>query len=107
MLVENFILLLLFEIHLESYTLFFYPQAHQQNVIVEWKCKHIVETKLTLLAQASLFLSFCANAFEIAANLINLLPSPVLQNQSPHFMVYHKSPGYTFLKTFGYEWPDL
>lgn len=84
------------------------PHTHQQNGIVERKHRHIVEIGLTLLAQASLPFSFWANAFETATYLINLLPTPILQNRSPYFMVYHKPPDYFFLKIFGCEcWPNL
>lgn len=79
------------------------PHTHQQNGLIEWKHQHIVEIGLTLLAQASLPLSFWNDVFETATYLINLLPTPVLCNKSPYFMVHHKPPEYSFLKSFGYE----
>jgi hypothetical protein len=46
--------------------------------------------------------------FLISAYLINCLPSPVTKNKSPLEILYHKTPDYNFLKTFGCAcWPHL
>jgi len=56
---------------------------------------------LTLLAAASLPIKFWGEAFTTATYLINILPSPVLHNKSPHLLLFHTAPNYTLLKTFG------
>uniref|UniRef100_A0A2N9HK34 Integrase catalytic domain-containing protein n=1 Tax=Fagus sylvatica TaxID=28930 RepID=A0A2N9HK34_FAGSY len=84
------------------------PHTHQQNGSVERKHRHIVETGLTLLATASVPFSYWDEAFLTSAYLINCLPSPVTKNKSPLEILYHKTPDYNFLKTFGYAcWPHL
>lgn len=75
--------------------------THQQNGLVERKHRHITETGLTLLAQSGLPMSFWWSSFHTATFLINRLPTPVLQHQSPYFRLYGKKPDYVFLKSFG------
>ena len=77
------------------------PHTHQQNGSVERKHRHITETGLALLAQASLPLHFWDEAFLTATYLINRLPSPVTQLKSPYEILNHHKPDYTFLKCFG------
>jgi hypothetical protein len=73
---------------------------------VERKHRHIVETGLTLLATASVPLKFWDSAFEAATYLINRLSSKVTNHKSPYECLFHISPDYQFLKTFGCEyWP--
>jgi hypothetical protein len=84
------------------------PHTHQQNGSVERKHHHNVETGLTLLASSSVPFSYWDEAFLTAAYLINYLPSPITQHKSPIDILYHKSPDYKFLKTFGCAcWPHL
>jgi histone deacetylase 1/2 len=59
------------------------PHAHQQNVSVERKNRHIVEVGLDLLANASMPLKFWDEAFQTATHLINMLPSKVIKNVTP------------------------
>jgi hypothetical protein len=61
-----------------------------------------------LLATASVPFSYWDEAFLTSAYLINCLPSPVTKNKSPLEILYHKTPDYNFLKTFGCAcWPHL
>jgi hypothetical protein len=84
------------------------PHTHQQNGSVERKHKHIVETDLTLLANASLSLSYWDEAFTTTCFLINRLPSPVIHNKSLFEILFHQLPDYNFLKVFGCAcWPHL
>ena len=84
------------------------PHTHQQNGSVERKHRHIVETGLTLLANASVPFSYWDEAFLTSTYLINCLPSLVTKNKSPLEILYHKTPDYNFLKTFGCAcWPHL
>ncbi len=84
------------------------PHTHQQNGSAERKHKHIVETDLTLLANASLSLSYWDEAFTTTCFLINRLPSPVIHNKSLFEALFHQLPDYNFLKGFGCAcWPHL
>lgn len=77
------------------------PYTSEQNGISERKHRHITETALPLLAQSHLASNYWVDAFLTAVYLINRLPTPVLQNQSPYFKLLHKHPDYSLLKTFG------
>ncbi|KAH9646728.1 retrovirus-related pol polyprotein from transposon RE1 [Citrus sinensis] len=77
------------------------PHTHHQNGVVERKHRHIVETGLTLLAQAQMPLSLWWESFHTASFLVNRLPTPVLNNISPFEKLHNRKPDYQFLKTFG------
>ena len=77
-----------------------HPHTHEQNGKVERKHRHVVETGLTLLAQASLPLKYWWHAFSSAIFLINRLPTPVLSMPSPFELVYKRKPYYMQLKVF-------
>ncbi|GAU26774.1 hypothetical protein TSUD_317720 [Trifolium subterraneum] len=79
------------------------PHTHHQNGLVERKHRRLVETGLTLLSQANIPLKFWDHAFITATFLINRLPTPVLNNQSPYYAL-HKYPDYKSLKVFGRAW---
>ncbi|KAB1213363.1 Retrovirus-related Pol polyprotein from transposon TNT 1-94 [Morella rubra] len=84
------------------------PHIHQQNGVIERKHKHIVESGLALLAHASLPKRFWIDAFKTAVYLINRLPNPVITNQSPYFLLFHKHPDYNSLRMFGFAcYPHL
>jgi hypothetical protein len=59
------------------------PHAHQQNGSAERKHRHIVEVGLALLANASMPLKFWDDAFITATFLINMLPSKVIDFETP------------------------
>jgi histone deacetylase 1/2 len=83
------------------------PHAHQQNGSVERKHRHIVEVDLSLLARPSVPLNFWDEAFLTAVFLINRLPSPVINNDTPYSRLLGHDPDYTFLITFGCAcWPN-
>jgi hypothetical protein len=53
-------------------------------------------------------LNFWDEAFLTAVFLINRLPSPVIDGDTPLHRLYKQEPDYTFLHTFGYAvWPNL
>ena len=84
------------------------PHAHKQNGSAERKHGHIVEVGLTLLAHASMPLKFWDEAFVTATYLINRLPSKVIQGQTPLERLFHQTPDYLNLHTFGCAcWPNL
>ena len=84
------------------------PHAHQQNGLAERKHRHIVEVGLALLAGASMPLKFWDEAFLTAVHIINMLPSRVINNDTPTERLLHVKPDYTSLRVFGCAcWPNL
>ena len=77
------------------------PHVHEQNDKIERKHRHVVETRLTTLAQATMPLKYWWVAFCSAVYLINRLPTPTLYMQSPFEIVHHKRPDYEQLRVFG------
>lgn len=77
------------------------PYTHEQNGVAERKIRHVVDTGLTILAHSHVPLKFWNYAFETSISLINMLPTPVLQNKCPFQLLFHKSPSYHDLKIFG------
>lgn len=77
------------------------PHIHHQNGKIERKHRHIVDIRLTLLAQSNLPLKFWWNAFYTAVFLINRLPTPVLNNVSPDYKLFHDKPDYSIHRVFG------
>src|SRR5690606_2034963 len=79
----------------------------EHNGISERKHRHIVETGLTLLHQASLSATYWTYAFAAALYLINRLPSSVFSNVSLYKKLFQQSPNYQKLRVFGcccYPW---
>ncbi|CAL9012537.1 unnamed protein product [Prunus brigantina] len=73
----------------------------QQNGVVERKHRHILESAGALRFQAHLPLPFWAECVLTAVHLINLLPTPLLSQQTPFERLYGKAPSYSHLKDFG------
>ncbi|GKA31563.1 putative RNA-directed DNA polymerase [Tanacetum coccineum] len=59
------------------------PHTSEQNGFVERRNRHVVETGLTLLAQACVPQRFWHYAFDTAVYLINRMPSRTSTNKSP------------------------
>lgn len=68
---------------------------------MERKHRYIVDTGHAVMTHASLPPHFWAEAFDTTVYLINLLPSPSLQNKLSFFQIYHRHRNYHFLKVFG------
>jgi hypothetical protein len=84
------------------------PHAHQKNGSAERKHRHIVEVGLVLLANASMPLKFWDEDFLTTTFLINLLPSKVLDFDTPTERLLNITPNYDALRTFGCAcWPNL
>ncbi|KAG7534176.1 Integrase catalytic core [Arabidopsis thaliana x Arabidopsis arenosa] len=77
------------------------PHTPEHNGISERKHRHIVETGLTLLHQASVPKKFWPYAFATAVYLINRMPTPVLDSLSPYAKLFGQSPNYLKLRVFG------
>ena len=77
------------------------PYTPQQNGVSERRHRHLVETGLTLLSDASLSLSYWPHAFRTATYLINRQPTPFLTNKSPFEALFGLKPNYLKLKKFG------
>lgn len=77
------------------------PHTHEQNGTVERRNCHVVETGLSLLAQASLPSKFWHFAFDTAVYLINRMPTQVPKNDSPYHLLFKTAANYLFLKVFG------
>jgi histone deacetylase 1/2 len=84
------------------------PHAHQQNGYAERKHRHIVKVGLALLANASMPLKYWDDTFITTTFLINLLPTKVLNLESPTEKLLHVKPNYESLRVFGCaSWPNL
>lgn len=84
------------------------PHTQQQNGLAERKHRHLVETGLTLLAQANMPLHFWDEAFNTACYLINRMPSRTIQNDTPIHKLLKTQPDYSMLKVFSCAcWPNL
>jgi hypothetical protein len=84
------------------------PHAHQQNGSAERKHRHIVEVGLVLLANASMPLKFWDEAFLTATYLINMLPSKVIDFDTPTQCLLGETPNYSSLRVFRCAcWPNL
>ncbi|CAL9247936.1 unnamed protein product, partial [Arabidopsis halleri] len=77
------------------------PHTPEHNGISERKHRHVVESGLTLLSQASIPTTYWTYAFATAVYLINRLITPVLSQQSPFFKLFGTHPNYAKLKVFG------
>ncbi|GKC51385.1 putative RNA-directed DNA polymerase [Tanacetum coccineum] len=77
------------------------PYTSEQNGFVKRRNHHVVETSLTLLAQACVPQRCWHYAFDTAVYLINRMPSRTSTNKSPFEHIFKRSPGYSFLRVFG------
>ncbi|GJV20702.1 putative RNA-directed DNA polymerase [Tanacetum coccineum] len=77
------------------------PHTIEQNGFVERHNRHVVETGLTLLAQACVPQHFWHYVFDTAVYLINRMPSRTSTNKSPFEHIFKRSPNYSFLRVFG------
>jgi len=76
-------------------------ETPQQNGRVERKHRHILNVGRALLFQSKLPPSFWAYAIHHVVFLINRVPTPLLQNQSPYFTLHNKLPDISLFKVFG------
>ena len=77
------------------------PYTPEQNGTAERKHRHLIETTLTLLKNASLPEKFWDEAVFTSTFLINRMTTPILQHKSPYEVLFNIKPDYTLLRTFG------
>lgn len=77
------------------------PHTPEHNGISKRKHRHIVETRLTLLSQASVPKQYWTFAFAVAVYLINRMPTPLLSMETPFSKLFGKPQNYMKLRTFG------
>ena len=58
------------------------PHTHAQNMVVERKHRHIVETRLTLLDKVLMLLKYWDEIFKTTVCIINKLPTSILNNKT-------------------------
>lgn len=76
-------------------------ETPQQNSIVERKHRHLLNVTRTLLFQSYLRKTFWSYALYHSVHLINILPSPVLNNKTPFELLHNTPPTFMDLKIFG------
>ncbi|KAJ0522439.1 putative RNA-directed DNA polymerase [Helianthus annuus] len=77
------------------------PHTSEQNGTVERRHRHVVETGLTLMAQAHVPQRFWHFAYDTAVYLINRMPSRNNSNISPFEHLFKHKPDFSFLRVFG------
>ena len=96
----------IFELYLKKEVIILrhsYPYPYEQNGKIERKHRHIVETGLTLLAQAKMPLKYWQKAFTHTVFIINRLVSLVTRNKTPFELMYSLKLDYSQVKVFGCE----
>jgi len=73
----------------------------QQNSVVERKHGHLLNVARVIMIQSHLPKIYWSYSVIHTAHIINMLPTPVLNEFSPHEMLYKTSPDFNQLKVFG------
>ena len=79
-----------------------YVESPQQNGRVERKHQHVLNVGRALLFQSKLPKQFWSYAIFHATYIINRVPSNLLENKSPYFLLHKHTPNLHDLKVFGY-----
>jgi len=77
-------------------------ETPQQNSIVERKHQHILNVTRSLLFQSNFPVVFWSYVVTYATNLINKIPTDVLEMQTPYDLLYKEQPNLQNLMVFGY-----
>ena len=77
------------------------PKTPKQNGKAKRKHRNITELGITMLFHAHLPPRFWTNCFSIVVFLINRLPSPHLNMESPFFRLYGRNLDYSSLRVLG------
>lgn len=73
----------------------------QQNELVERKHMSLLNIARAIRFQSSLPISFLGDCILTAAYLLNRTPSLLLNRLTPYEILFHTSPDFTLLRTFG------
>jgi len=76
-------------------------ETPQQNGLVERKHQHILNITRSLLFHSSLPQCFWNYVAALAVHLINRIPSSLLDNKSPYYVLHDKLPDISHLRLFG------
>ena len=67
----------------------------------ERKNRYLLDIVRSLLLESSVPPKFWPEVLSTAVHIINRLPSPRIENDTPYFHLFHKHPTYSHLHTFG------
>ena len=73
----------------------------QQNSVIEWKHRHILETVRALYFQSHLPITFWGECILTVVHIINHLPTFLLHKKTPFEIIYNKLPDYSRMWVFG------
>ena len=76
------------------------PFTPQQKGVAERKNRHLLDVVHTLLIESCVPSHFWCEALSTAVYLINRLPSPTLNDDSPYFYLFGHAPNYSNLHIF-------
>ncbi|RDX62825.1 hypothetical protein CR513_58805, partial [Mucuna pruriens] len=76
-------------------------ESFQQNGVVKRKQQHMLNIVRSLMFQSHLPVSFWSYVVMQAVHIMNLLPSPKLQNTSSHSLLCNTARDFSHLKVFG------
>ena len=76
-------------------------ETPQQNGLVERKHQHILNITRSLLFHSGLLQCFWNYVAALAVHLINRIPSSLLDNKSPYYVLHDKLPDISHLRVFG------
>lgn len=77
------------------------PATPQQNGLAERKNRHLTELSLEMMFQSKTPFKYWVEAYYTANYVSNLLPSSVVQFNTPHELLYKQKPEYSFLRVVG------
>ena len=77
------------------------PFTPQQNSVAERKNRHLLDVVRTFLIESCVPSHFWCEALSIVVYLINRLPSPTLNDDSPYFHLFGHALNYSNLHIFG------
>ena len=76
------------------------PYTPQQNGVSEWKNRYLPDIVRSLLLESSVLAKFSPESLSIAIHIMNRLPSPRIQNETPYFYFYFSDASHVFSSTY-------